>query len=637
MSSLFAELKRRNVFRVGLAYLLVTWLLLQVADVMIDNIGAPDWVFQALLIALGAGFVVILVFSWVFELTPEGLKRDHEVDRSRSITHHTGRKLDRAIIIVLLLSVAYFIWESRYSDKQAAVPAEESASTDESVETSAAYSDAEHPDPSIAVLPFSDLSSQGDQEYFADGLSEEILNVLVRVEDLTVASRTSSFQFKNDELGLPDIAAKLGVTYVLEGSVRKAGETIRVTGQLIEAATDRHLWSDTFDRELTTENLFSIQDEIAKAIVEALRVELDIPEDGLVVDSVGVSTENLSAYDTFLKGRKIFHGRRRLSDVADSIALLEKATAEDPQFALGWQWLGAAYSVASGWGLHNTLPRDYPALATEAAERALELDSSLAFAHGVRGFAAIINPGGDYLFAMEQMERGLELEPNNVTLVHWYGIVLRELGFVRASMTYFDKCEVLDPAFGNCVEHRARSLMFLGEYEEALEEWNKIPGEFARTVPFEVFDGYTIAKAGQTYAARVFLSESFKDQPDFPAKSWIAIIQGKKDRNSAEGLRFERWLDEAKKKKFVTLSSQGADLLIFLNLSIGAYEKVDTNELSLGPGNVKGIWMKDFYRFQKTPQFKEIVRNMNFLPYWQARGFPPGCRAVGSNDFECGN
>jgi len=634
---LFAELNRRNVFRVAIAYLVVTWLLLQVADVMIDNIGAPNWVFQALLMVLGIGFVVILIFSWVFELTPEGLKRDHEVDRSQTITHQTGRKLDRAIIIVLLVSVAYFVWESRYSSHQAGVPTDETAADAESLEASKPSSAGELLDPSVAVLPFADLSSQGDQEYFADGLSEEILNVLVKVDDLTVASRTSSFQFKNDELGLPEIAAKLGVTYVLEGSVRKAGETIRITGQLIEADTDRHLWSGTFDRELTTENLFSIQDEIAKAIVEALRIELGISEDGLVVDTVSVSTENLSAYDTFLKGRKTFHGRRQLSDISESIALLEEATLEDPRFALGWQWLGAAYSVASGWGLHKTLPRDYPALARQAAERALELDSSLAFAHGVRGFSAIINPGGDYVFAMEQMERGLELEPNNVTLVHWYGIVLREMGFVTASMTYLDKCEDLDPAFGNCVEHRARSLMFLGEYEEALEEWNRLPGEFARMVPFEVFDAYTIAKTGQTYAARVVLSRSFEAQPNFPVRSWIAVIQNKMDRNSEEALRVERWLDEAKKERIEVTSAQGDDLLLFLHLSIGAYGKVDTNEISLGPGNVKGIWMKDFEPFQKTPQFKEIVRNMNFLPYWQARGFPPGCRGVGSDDFECGN
>ena len=333
----------------------------------------------------------------------------------------------------------------------------------------------------------------------------------------------------------------------------------------------------------------------------------------------------------------MFHGRHKLSDISDSITLFEKAVEEDPGFALCWQWLGAAYSVASGWGLHKTMPRDYPALARQAAERALELDSKLAFAHGVRGFSAIIEPGGDYLFAMQQMERGLELDPNNVTLVHWYGIVLREMGFARASVEYFAMCEVLDPAFTNCYEHRARTSMFLGDYRTALEEWNRVPQEFVRVVSFEIFDAFTIAKMGQIYAARVILSESFRNQLDFPVTSWVNVIHKNKDRNSLEGRRVERWLDEAEKQRFFADSAAGEDLLIFLYLSIGAYNKVDAASLSSGPGNVKGIWMKDFAGFQRTPQFKEVVRNMNFLPYWQARGFPPGCRALGSDDFECGN
>ena len=179
-------------------------------------------------------------------------------------------------------------------------------------------------------------------------------------------------------------------------------------------------------------------------------------------------------------------------------------------------------------------------------------------------------------------------------------------------------------------------LMFLGKYAESLEEWNKLPGEFTRVLPFEAFDAFAIAKAGNGYAARVFLSESFKDQPDFPAKSWVSIIQGKKDRSSLEGKKFERWLDRANKDKMLVSSLQGKDLLMFMYLSLGAYEKVDTEAISFGPGNTKGLWLKDFAGFQKTPQFKAVVKNMNFLPYWQARGFPPGCRAVGRDDFECG-
>lgn len=621
MNNFFRELKRRNVVRMAIAYIVASWILLQFVDIVAPLLGLPEVFQKGVLLLLALGLPITLTFSWIYELTDDGIKKTTEVDQSESLTHNTGQKLNKLVFLGLVVAVVFLLVDKFYLTP---VPVAELVQEVPSAQAS------------IAVLPFTDLSSQGDQEYFADGLSEEILNVLVGVDNLTVASRTSSFQFKNGELGLPDIAAKLGVTFVLEGSVRKAGQTIRVTGQLIEAETDRHLWSDTFDRELTTENLFAIQDEIATAIVKALRLELGVSKDSMAMDSIGVATENLSAYDTFLRARDMFHGRNELADVSGSITLFEKAIEEDAQFALGWQWLGAAYAVASGWGLHKTVPRDYPALARQAAEQALELDPGLAFAHGVRGISAIIDPGGDYLFAMEQMERGLELEPNNVTLVHWYGIVLREMGYVGASMEYFDQCEALDPAFANCHEHRARTLMMLSDYRAALIEWNRLSGEFVRVIPFEIFDAYTVAKSGQTYAARVILSESFRTQPNFPVTSWVTLVHENKGRTSLEGRRVERWLDEADKQGVLAGSSQGADLLMFLYLSIGAYDKVETNNISLGPGNVKGIWMKDFSGFQKTPQFKQVVRNMNFLSYWQARGFPPGCRAVGSNDFECG-
>ena len=317
--SFFNELNRRNVTRVAMAYAVVSWVALQFLDVVAPLMGLPEVFQKGVLVLLVIGFPIALVLSWAYEVTPDGVKKTEDVDRSASLTHGTGQKINLLVIVGLVLAVGLLLLDKFKPATEAPV-----------VEVVPA---AETVQPSIAVLPFSDLSSEGDQEYFADGLSEEILNVLVRVADLTVASRTSSFQFKDEELGLPDIAAKLGVTYVLEGSVRKAGESIRVTGQLIEARTDRHLWSETYDRELSTENLFSIQDEIAKAIVEALRVELGISRDGLVVGPVAVSTDNLSAYDTFLRGRDIFHGRRQLSDIAESIVLFETVTAEDPNFA----------------------------------------------------------------------------------------------------------------------------------------------------------------------------------------------------------------------------------------------------------------------------------------------------------------
>jgi adenylate cyclase len=250
MHDFFNELKRRNVVRVAIAYVVVSWVLLQFVDVVAPLLGLPEVFQKGVFLALVLGLPIALVLSWAYELTDDGVKKTEEVDKSDSLTHRTGQTLNKLVMVGLLIAVGFLLYD-RFSvpEPVAEVIPEPQA---EQVEQAAQAS--------IAVLPFSDLSSQGDQEYFADGLSEEILNVLVKVDDLTVASRTSSFQFKSGELGVPDIAAKLGVTYVLEGSVRKAGQTIRVTGQLIEAETDRHLWSDTFDKELTTESLFAIQD-----------------------------------------------------------------------------------------------------------------------------------------------------------------------------------------------------------------------------------------------------------------------------------------------------------------------------------------------------------------------------------------
>jgi TolB-like protein len=255
MASLFSELKRRNVIRVGLAYIIAAWLLLQVADVVLNNIVAPDWVFQAILLVVVLGFALALIFAWAYELTPEGLKKEKDVDRSESITHVTGRKLDFAIIGVLVLALGYFAY-----DKFAVSDSDDAASVAQSDE----ITETDIPELSIAVLPFVNMSSDPEQEFFSDGISEELLNMLAKFPGLRVAARTSSFQFKGQNQDISKIADTLNVAHVLEGSVRKAGTTLRITAQLIRADTGYHLWSDTYDREL--DDIFAVQDEIAGAI-----------------------------------------------------------------------------------------------------------------------------------------------------------------------------------------------------------------------------------------------------------------------------------------------------------------------------------------------------------------------------------
>ena len=272
--SLFSELQRRNVVRVTVAYVIAAWLLAQVADLVLDNIGAPDWVMQTILLVLALGLALVVFFSWAYEVTPEGIKREADVDRSNSITHVTGRKLDRAITFVLILAVAYFA-----VDKFILSPAQPVATTAPAA-TSDEVTKAPKISNSIAVLPFVNMSDDKANEYFSDGLSEELLNVLAKNPNLQVAARTSSFSLKGEKLEIREIAERLNVDHILEGSVRKSGDQVRITAQLIRADSGFHLWSDSYDRSL--DNIFAVQDEIAAKITAAL-----IPQ---IVGSTGSET-----------------------------------------------------------------------------------------------------------------------------------------------------------------------------------------------------------------------------------------------------------------------------------------------------------------------------------------------------------
>ena len=294
--SLIEELKRRNVFRVGLAYVLVAWVTLQGADFVLDLIGAPDWVIRALAVAVAIGLPVALVFAWAFELTPEGIKRENEIDRETSITPTTGRRLDRLIIVFLGVVVAWLLFDEFYLEpREAAGPTTVSQSRMQG--DAGTPGDATAAPKSIAVLPFADLSQGQDQAWFADGLAEEILNALARAPDLLVASRTASFAYRDSETPLPNIADELGVDHILEGSVRRAGDRIRVTAQLIRANDGFHLWSQNYDRD--ADDIIAIQEDLAVAIASALETTMD-PEALETMLSAG--TRNVEAYELYLSG-----------------------------------------------------------------------------------------------------------------------------------------------------------------------------------------------------------------------------------------------------------------------------------------------------------------------------------------------
>jgi TolB-like protein len=348
--SFFDELKRRNVIRIAGLYLVGAWLIVQVASTVLPAFDGPGWVLRALITLLAIGFFPALIFAWAFELTPEGLKREKEVDRAGSISLHTGKKLDRVIMVVLALALGYFAF-----DKFVLAPQREAEQT--RAARNAGRSEAlveSYGDKSIAVLPFVDMSPQKDQEYFSDGISEELLNLLSKISQLRVISRSSAFSFKGKDIEIPEIAKRLNVAHILEGSVRKAGNQVRVTAQLIDARSDTNLWSETYDRPL--DNIFAVQDEIAAAVVAQLKLKLlDAAPHAKATDP--------RAYALYLQARHLEHAlaleptntdivrdaaylTRSLGRLDTSIALGEYVTARDPVNALGHANLGLTYFFA---------------------------------------------------------------------------------------------------------------------------------------------------------------------------------------------------------------------------------------------------------------------------------------------------
>ncbi|MDH4048518.1 MAG: hypothetical protein OEW68_08700 [Gammaproteobacteria bacterium] len=326
--SLIAELKRRNVVRVGVAYIVIGWVLAQIAEFAFENFGAPDWVLKTVVVILLLGLPLALFFAWAFEMTPEGVKREKDVDRSQSITHSTARKLDFLIIAALVVALGYFVWERQSTVETAAVA--EQADAPDSGEVSSDEPTAR----SIAVLPFVNMSSDQEQEWFSDGLTEELLNALARTPDLLVAARTSSFKFKGSTEDVPTIAKALGVAHILEGSVRRGGNQLRVTAQLIRASDGFHLWSQTYDRN--PEDVIAIQEEIAINIATALETAMD-PE--ALAKMVSSGTNSVAAYNAYLKG--LAYGASTLS-TGDTYTFLgardsfEQAIALDPEFSLAY-------------------------------------------------------------------------------------------------------------------------------------------------------------------------------------------------------------------------------------------------------------------------------------------------------------
>ena len=586
------RLRRRKVVQWGIAYVAAAWGLLQGLAYLSAVFQWPAQLQRPATTVFLVGLPVALVLAW------------YHGDRGHRRV--SGREF-AILTVLLLLGGGMFWWVGRtpvhpqVADVTTKSPARSPAATSTGT--------------SIAVLPFINMSGDKDNEYFSDGISEELLNVLVRVKGLGVASRTSSFTYKGSTLGTAAIANALKVNHVLEGSVRKSGNHVRITAQLIDAVNDRHLWSETYDRELT--DIFAIQEEIANAIVDALRDHLG-PAQAVAPVTVRADTENVEAYQLYLKARELFIARKELPE---SVRLFEQVTRLDPGFARGWEGLAAVCAVSPSWGIRD---RDYMALAKSAANRALELDPSLSMPWAVLGYEARTTPPMDWARGLQLTDRALAADPRNATAYHWRGIIWLKLGFYERARADFDHALAVDPSYRNALRHKAVAVLWLGRTDEALELFERGVADGFVVNRGENFVGPLVAR-GDLLTAQLLL-----EAMGIPADVRKVLIESlqRPGRSSPEAKAVvEKFFASTDIPYLVQLGSA------YPYLWLGDFPKVSEKEDPLSGAIVN--WERHPAGFQASPAFKRMMQKDGVLAYWRAHGFPPQCRPAGAADFTC--
>jgi len=562
--SIIAELKRRHVFRIAAAYLAMAWLLTEVAGTVFSGFGIPDWAFRFVVIILMLGFVPTLIFTWVYEITPEGLKREAEVVRDEASSLRAARRLDELTIVAIGVVLAFVaidrLWLSSAPPKLVELPAAEVSETGTVAEAEVAGQ--QYPRNSIAVLPFVNMSEDEDNEYFSDGISEELLNLLANIPELRVTARTSSFSFKGKDSTIADIARELKVSHILEGSVRKSGNQVRIRVQLIETESETHLWSKDYDR--TLEDIFAIQDEIANRVVDELQVIL------LGNHFPKARASNPDAYALFLQGKYLAERAGSLEEYQKAEAYFRKSLSLDQDYAPAWNEL--AYIPIRKLTVGYLEFSEGYRQAKEFTSKALELDPEFANAHATRGYIAMMydrnlpvaaghlrralslaprdswvlgrcsafaETMGRFELGIELGERALEIDPLNSTV---YG----NLATVYAYNGQFDKAEArflksaeLTPKVQYMWPWFAKMYLLQGRPDQALALTDKITTEPRKLwiLPMAYYD---LGREGDSNAALQRLKEQYPHE----AASYIAEIHAWRGEIDEAFVWLQRAIDE---------------------------------------------------------------------------------------------
>src|SRR5205809_4307409 len=444
----FAELKRRNVYKVAVAYAIVGWLSIQIATQIFPFLEIPNWIVRLVIVLIAIGFPIALVIAWAFEATPEGIKRTEVADAMPAVTRQKKHAWIYIVVVGAAISVAlFFLGRFTAGNKTVATARNELSAK------------------SIAVLPFDNLSRDPDNAFFAEGVQDEILTRLAKVADLKVIARTSTAKFKSAPENLPDIAKQLGALNILEGSVQKVNDQVRVNVQLINALTNAHLWAEIYDRKLT--DIFAVESDIAKTIADQLQAKLTGSEKQMMAAR---PTADTTAYELYHKGRSLW-GKRTGDNIPKAIAFFEQAIARDPNYALAYAGLASAYILSPFYAGADR--REAGSKAKEAALKALRLDSNLAEAHAALGkvlFFSEIDLAG----AMREYKRAIELEPNDATAHHWFGNdTLAALGQFEEAIAEGKRSVELDPLSIVINVDLGETFYYARRYDEAARQMRK--------------------------------------------------------------------------------------------------------------------------------------------------------------------
>ena len=606
---LFAELKRRNVLRAAALYAAGAWLLVQIVTQVGPVFDLPPATQRWIIIAAIIGFPFWCAFAWAYEWTPQGLKRESEVAADTSIVRSTGRKMDRAIIVVLAIAVVMLLADRFVMHRDGANVTAVTAASDRS----------------IAVLPFTDLSPQHDQEYFSDGMAEEILNALAQVRDLKVAGRTSSFQFKGKNEDLRTIGHMLGVASVLEGSVRKQGDKLRITAQLIRASNGFHLWSNSYDGDL--KDVFELQERIARAITEQLQVVI---ADDQRTRLVPIATTSPEAHELYLQATAVFNHRDG-EKMVDAIAKLAKATQLDPNFARAHSRaaaLGAIVGSYTGVDVDKTL-----AAAEQEANLAIDLDPTLAEPHAA--LATIYGYRRHWVAAFVELERAAPLDPNDSNAIFWRGLALIDTGYVTEGIAAIDKSLKIDPLLPNALAWRSFWYLNAGDRESsrrlaqlANEQGLPFSDRYLGMIAHEEgrdADAVTLFAHGTRYSYGGF------PNPDEAARALAEGVYGEATAKPKAVAMIDAYL--AAHPKSVGPAAPWALLLLrepARALAVGQDPRTIPDTLFLS-----WLWSKWGADARKLPQFPEFARKLGFVELWDQRGPPDTCRRIAPGDYAC--